>query len=72
MLGSRHHSIGARAEGTVWPVGYTTSQQRKTTLAWRPNEEYTVVLRGTQWYLALRLIRDVLSNDQLLAPNYGW
>ena len=70
MLDSRHHSIVARAEGLVWPVGYKTSQQRKTTLAWRPNAECTVVLRGTWWYLALRLIRDVLPNEQLLAPDY--
>ena len=56
------------------------SQQRKTTLAWRPNAEYTTVLRRTtgrrttgrrkRWYLALRLIRDVLPEDQLLAQNY--
>ena len=73
-------NAGDSAEGAVWPVGYTRSQQRKTTLAWRPNAEYTTVLRRTtgrrttgrrkRWYLALRLIRDVLPEDQLLAQNY--
>ena len=75
-------NAGDCAEGTARPVGYTRSQQRKTTLAWRLNAEYTVVLRRAtgrrttgrrkRWYLALRLIRDVLLTDQLLAQNYGW
>jgi len=54
-------NAGDSAEGAVWPVGYTRSQQRKTTLAWRPNAEYTTVLRRTILLLDVVLL-DVVNS----------
>ena len=59
-------NAGDRAEGATWPVGWSNCRIRKEEMAWCPNAEY-IVSNGC---LAVRIIRDLRPNDQVLVHNY--